>query len=96
MVFKCQRFHHYIYGKKVITSDHKPLEAMMKKPLKNTTPQLQRMLLSLQKYAIDLVCLAGKENILADTLSHVHLEELTIINGIALKGGRLVIPEVVR
>ena len=27
----------------------------MKKPLKNTTPQLQRMLLSLQKYDIDLV-----------------------------------------
>ena len=68
----------------------------MKKPLKNTTPQLQRMLLSLQKYAIDLLCLAGKENILANTLSRAHLEELSIINGIAFKGGRLVIPEVVR
>ena len=35
------------------------------------------MLLSLQKYDVDLVYLAGKENILADTLSHAHLEETT-------------------
>ena len=49
----------------------------MKKPLQNTPPRLQRMLLSLQKYNIDLVYLAGKENILADTLSRAHLEETT-------------------
>ena len=78
MVFGCQRFHQYIYGKKVIIqSDHKPLETIMKKPLQNTPPQLQRMLLSLQKYDTDLVYLAGKENILADTLSRTHLEERT-------------------
>ena len=46
----------------------------MKKPLQNTPPRLQRMLFSLQKYDIDLVYLAGKENILADTLSRAHLE----------------------
>ena len=63
VVFGCQRFHQYIYGKKVIIqSDHKPLEAIMKKPLQNTLSRLQRMLLSLQKYDIDLVYLAGKEN----------------------------------
>ena len=77
MVFGCQRFHQYIYVKKVtILSDHKPLEAIMK-PLQNTPPLLQRLLLSLQKYGIDLVYLAGKENILADTLSRTYLEETT-------------------
>ena len=35
------------------------------------------MLLSLQKYDIDLVSLTGKENILTDALSHLHLEETT-------------------
>ena len=76
VVFGCQRFHQYIYGKKVtIQSDHKPLEAIVKKPLQNTPPPLQIMLLSLQKYDIDLVYLAGKENILADTLSRAHLKE---------------------
>ena len=68
----------YIYGKKVkIESDHKPLESIMKKPLQNIPPRLQRMLLSLQKYDTDLGYLAGKENILADTLSRAHLEETT-------------------
>ena len=75
-VYGCQRFHEYIYGKKVtIQSDLRPLEAIMKKPLQNTPPQLQIMLLSLQKYDVDLVYLAGKENILANTLSRAHLEE---------------------
>ena len=78
VAFGCQRFHQYIYGKKVtIPSDHKPLEAIVKKPLQNTPPPLQIMLLSLQKYDIDLVYLAGKENIFADTLSCTHLEETT-------------------
>ena len=78
VVFRCQGFHQYIYGKKVIMqSDYKPLEAIMKKPLQNTPPRFQRRLLILQKYDIDLVYPAGKENILADTLSCVHLEETT-------------------
>ena len=39
VVFGCQRFYQYIHGKKVtIQSDHKPLEAIMKKPLQNTPP----------------------------------------------------------
>ena len=39
VVFGCQRFHQYIYGKKAtIQSDHKPLETIMKKPLQNTPP----------------------------------------------------------
>ena len=34
VVYGCQRFHQYIYGKKVIIqSDHKPLETIMKKPI---------------------------------------------------------------
>ena len=55
VVFGCERFHQYIYGKKVqIESDHKPLESIMKKALQNTPPRLQRMLLTLQKYDIKL------------------------------------------
>ena len=66
-----------LWKKVIIYSDCKPLEALMKKPLQNT-PRLQRMLLDLQKYDIDLVYLAEKENILVDTfLSHTCLEEMT-------------------
>ena len=78
VVFGCQRFHQYIYGKKVIIeSDHKPLEAIMKKPLQNTPQRLKRMLLILQKHDIDLVYLVGKEDTLEDTLSRAHLKETT-------------------
>ena len=67
----------HLWEKVIIYSDCKPLEALMKKPLHNT-PQLQGMLLDLQKYDIDLVYLAEKENILVDTfLSHTRLEEMT-------------------
>jgi len=78
VVFGCQSFHQYIYGKKVqIESDHKPLESIMKKALQNTPPRLQRMLLALQKYDMDLKYLAGKENILAKNLSRASLEVTT-------------------
>ena len=78
VVFGCQRFHQYIYGKKVIIeSDHKPLEAILKKPLQNTPQRLKRMLLILQKHDIDLVYLVGKEDTLEDTLSRAHLKETT-------------------
>ena len=61
----------------IIQSDHKPLKEIIRKPLQNIPPLLQRMLLSLRIYDIDLVYLAGKENILADTLSREHLEKTT-------------------
>ena len=47
----------------------------MKKALHNAPPRLQRMMLSLQKYDFELVYLAGKENILVDTLSRAHLAD---------------------
>ena len=49
----------------------------MKQTLQNTPPWEQKLILSLQKYDINLVYLAGKENIFADTLSRTHLEEMT-------------------
>ena len=61
----------------IIQSDHKPLKEIIRKPLQNIPPLLQRMLLSLRIYDIDLVYLAGKENILADTLSREHLKKTT-------------------
>ena len=47
----------------------------MKKPLSSAPPRLQRMLLRLQKYDIALSYKAGKEIILADTLSRAHIDE---------------------
>ena len=49
----------------------------MKKAMQNTPPRLQIMLLTLQKYGIELKYIAGKENILANTLSRASLKETT-------------------
>ena len=49
--FTLERFHQYIYGKKVtVESDHKPLEAIVKKALTSAPPRLQSILLRMQKY----------------------------------------------
>lgn len=52
IIFGCTQFHEYIYGMPTIEveTDHKPLEAISKKPLHQASAQLQRMILTVQKY----------------------------------------------
>ncbi|XP_015748130.1 PREDICTED: uncharacterized protein LOC107327924 [Acropora digitifera] len=68
--FSLERFNQYTYGKKVaIESDHKPLEAIVKKPLAAAPPRLQRILLRMQKYDYALQYKPRKELVLPDMLS---------------------------
>ena len=55
--FGCTRFNEYIYGKSDVTveTDHRPLEAIFKKPLGQAPPRLQSMLLKLAK------CVANRQ-----------------------------------
>ena len=70
IVFACAKFHHYIYGFQTrVHSDHKPLEIIFKKSLHQASPTLQRMLLRLQKYDLDIKYVRGKHLHVADTLS---------------------------
>ncbi len=70
-VFGCERFHMYVYGKPfIIESDYKPLKMISLKNLTATPPRLQRMLLRLQGYNFTLKYKAGKEMLIADSLSH--------------------------
>jgi hypothetical protein len=51
VVFGFERFNQYTYARPVeVEMDHKPLEAITKKPLSMAPPCLQRMLLRLQRY----------------------------------------------
>ena len=55
IVFACQRFSTYLLGRSFIAeSDHKPLEMIAMKNLANAPPQLQRMLLELQRYDVTI------------------------------------------
>lgn len=76
-VFACDRFYAYIYGRGDITieTDHKPLISIIKKPIVDAPPRLQRMLLRLQRFTFKLVYKPGKQLFIADTLSRAYLEE---------------------
>ena len=71
IVFACDRFDAFVYGRDLVNleTDHKPLEAIFIKPLAATPKRLQRMLLRLQKYNLQVKYKKGKEMLLADTPS---------------------------
>jgi hypothetical protein len=70
VVFGVEKFHTYIYGTNVLVeTDHKPLEAIHLKSLTQAPPRLQRMMLRLQQYDLEIKYRKGKELLLADFLS---------------------------
>ena len=85
IVFACEKFHQYIYGKRVhVQSNHKPLESILKKPLVVAPARLQRMMLRLQKYDVHIAYKPGKEIPVADALSRKPLAQRsddTILQG---------------
>ena len=74
IVYSCERFHQYTYGRQVVVhSDHKPLESIINKPLSKAPPRLQRLLLRLQRYTLRVKWVPGKDMRLADALSRAPL-----------------------
>ncbi len=75
IVFACEKFDQYVYGRdKVhVQSDHKPLEVIFKRPLVTAPKRLQRMLLRLQRYSLEVTYVRGSEMYIADTLSRAYI-----------------------
>ena len=69
-VFVLKRLNHYT---RTITvqSDHQLLQSIWKKSIVSASPRLQRLLLRLAHYDINMEFLRGKENVIADALSRV-------------------------
>ena len=88
VVFAFEKFNQYVYGRPVtVISDHKPLEAIAKKPPRSAPKRLQGMLLKTQKYDINIVYKPGSQMFLADTLGRAyiagsknHVEEFEHVN----------------
>ncbi|PIK48458.1 hypothetical protein BSL78_14706 [Apostichopus japonicus] len=73
-VFGLERNHQYAYGRRItLWTDHKPLVAIANKPLASAPKRLQRLLLRLFQYDIEIRYKPGKEMYLADTLSRAFL-----------------------
>ena len=71
IVFSCEGFSQYLLGRNKITvqNDHKPLETIFKKPLFSAPKRLQRMLLRLQGYSLDVKYKQGCKMYITDFLS---------------------------
>ena len=76
IVWGAQKFHMYVYGRRVIVeTDHKPLESIFRKPLNDAPPRLQRMLLKLTKYDLDVRYVPGKQQVISDCLSRAPISD---------------------
>jgi len=74
IVFGVERFEGYVYGRKTfIDTDHKSLESIIKKSLLSAPKRLQRMLLRLQKFDLEVSYRKGTEVHMADPLSRAYL-----------------------
>ena len=64
------KFDYMTYGRPVtVVSDHKPLAAILVKPLSKAPRRLQSMIMQLQRYSFKLVWQPGKKMHIADCLS---------------------------
>ena len=72
IVFALERLNHYTFGRTItVQSDHQPLQIIWKKSVVSASPRLQRLLLRLAHYHLNIEFLRGKENVIADALSRV-------------------------
>lgn len=79
ILFGCTKFHQYIYGRQtLVETDHKPIVSLMKKPLYDIPPRLQRIMIRLQPYDLKVLYKPGKYLYIADTLSRAALSEQTL------------------
>ena len=67
---------HYVFCEKgIIETDHKPLESIRKRAITSASPRLQRLLLKMGKYGVEIRYIQGKTNVTADTISRVSYKE---------------------
>ena len=74
VLFGLERFHQYTYGRPVeVVNDHKPIQAILQKPLSQAPKRIQALLMRLHRYDIDFVYAPGNTLLLADTLNRAYL-----------------------
>lgn len=75
IVFACKRFSLYLYRREkiIVEPDHKPLQAISKKSVFAAPCRLQRNVLRLQRYSLDVQCKPGSQMYIVDHLSRAYL-----------------------
>lgn len=76
IVFGCHKFHKYILGKQItVESDHSALQILFKKPLCKVPSRIQRMMLKIQGYDLNVKYVPGNKMFISDFLSRSFLPD---------------------
>jgi transposase InsO family protein len=77
VLFACNRFFQYIICHDIkVETDHQALEIIFRKPLLNAPKRLQRMLLNLQRFKLNVKYIKGSRQFIADALSRLPMDEI--------------------
>ena len=72
-----EHFHQYLFGRQfTLYTDHKPIENLVLKPLVNTSPRVQRLMLHLSQCNMNVQYKAGKYLLLSDCLSRLPIPNM--------------------
>lgn len=79
IVFSCERFSQYLAGREKVKveSDHKPLQSIFQKSIHSAPCRLQRMMLRLQRFNLEVKYKPGAQMYVADHLSRASLADST-------------------
>ena len=79
IVFYCERFSQYLAGREKITveTDHKPLQSIFRKSILSAPCRLQRMLLRLQHFNLDVNYKPGSGRSMHDQLLETMVDGTT-------------------
>jgi hypothetical protein len=79
VIYAINKFRHYITGYSTfVHTDHSTIKYLMNKPITNA--RVTRWLLLLQEFDITIVDRPGKENVVADILSRLTLDDYTPVD----------------
>lgn len=75
VLYGLERFDQYTYGRNVkVQNDHKPLAAILKKPLSMAPKRLQDIMMRFYRYDVDFEFVKGVNLVIADTLSRAYVD----------------------
>ena len=76
VLFGHEGFDQYTYGRPVkVENDHKPLAAIVRKPLSQAPKRLQDLMMRYHRYDVNFVFVKGTDLLIADTLSRAHRDD---------------------
>ena len=74
-----EHLHHYVFGRKfTVHTDHSPLANIFMKCLNDTSPRLQRLLLRLSQYEMEVQYVTQKHIPIADCLSRLVVDDTAV------------------